>query len=325
MLGAILALSSAAFFGLNNATVRRGVLKSTVLQGMAITVPLGLPIFAGFAFFLDGFEAMRGWPMSAWVWMMLAGVVHFVIGRYGNYRATQALGATLSTPIQQLSILVSLVLAFLFLDETVNLMNLFGIALIMGGPMLVVGRRKNALKAGKAKGFRPDFGPGLFWGAVCALGYGTSPLLISLGLGAAPKPADGIGGVFLSYVAATVVVALCVFAAGGRSYMRSLDRGSGGWFLISAICVALSQLFRYLALTVAPVSVVVPVQRLSVVFRIVFGALINRDHEVFDTWIIVSILLAIAGAAALTLDTEFLLEIFHVPAATRLLLSSPLF
>ena len=42
MLGAILAFASAAFFGLNNATVRRGVLKTTVLQGMAITVPLGI-------------------------------------------------------------------------------------------------------------------------------------------------------------------------------------------------------------------------------------------------------------------------------------------
>ena len=43
MLGALLALASAATFGLNNAAVRRGVLTATVLQGMAITVPMGLP------------------------------------------------------------------------------------------------------------------------------------------------------------------------------------------------------------------------------------------------------------------------------------------
>ena len=102
MFGAILAFASAAFFGLNNATVRRGVLKSTVLQGMAITVPLGVPIFAAFALAMGGFQAMAAWPVaSLWMWMTLAGVVHFVVGRYGNYRATQALGATLSTPIQQ--------------------------------------------------------------------------------------------------------------------------------------------------------------------------------------------------------------------------------
>ena len=43
--------------------------------------------------------------------MILAGLVHFVIGRYGNYKATQLLGSTLSTPIQQLSIVLALVLA----------------------------------------------------------------------------------------------------------------------------------------------------------------------------------------------------------------------
>ena len=117
MLGALLALASAAFFGLNNAAIRRGVVKGSVLQAMAITVPFGVPMFLVFAAFMGGFEAIAGWGVAPWVWMTLAGVVHFVIGRYGNYKATQLLGATLSTPIQQVSILVSLVLAFSFLGE----------------------------------------------------------------------------------------------------------------------------------------------------------------------------------------------------------------
>ena len=116
MFGAMLALASAAFFGLNNAATRRGVLKGSVLQGMAITVPLGVPFFFLCALFMGGFGAIAGWGAATWIWMILAGIVHFVIGRYGNYKATQALGATLSTPVQQLSILVSLVLAFMFLE-----------------------------------------------------------------------------------------------------------------------------------------------------------------------------------------------------------------
>ncbi len=49
MLGALLAFASAAFFGLNNAMVRRGVMNATVLQGLVITVPLGVPLFLAFA------------------------------------------------------------------------------------------------------------------------------------------------------------------------------------------------------------------------------------------------------------------------------------
>jgi len=45
MLGALLAFISAATFGFNNASVRRGVITGTVAQAIAITVPLGLPLF----------------------------------------------------------------------------------------------------------------------------------------------------------------------------------------------------------------------------------------------------------------------------------------
>jgi uncharacterized membrane protein len=325
MFGALLALASAAFFGLNNATVRRGVLKGTVLQGMAITVPLGVPIFVGFALAMGGFAAMADWGAGAWGWMILAGVVHFVIGRYGNYRATQALGATLSTPVQQLSILVSLALGFAFLGETVNTVNAAGMALVIFGPMVLLRRRRAATSRGAASGFIPDYGPGLAWGLVSALGYGASPLFIALGLGPDGTLADSVAGVLVSYVAASVVVIALVVMAGGRRYMAGLDRASSGWFLMSTVSVALSQLFRYMALAVAPVAVVVPIQRLSVVFRLLFNALINRDHEVFDPWVIGSILLAVVGAAALAMDTPMLLGLLGLGGTMAERLAAPLF
>ncbi|SLN64154.1 EamA-like transporter family protein [Roseivivax jejudonensis] len=325
MFGALLAFASAAFFGLNNATVRRGVLKSTVLQGMAITVPLGVPLFVACALFMGGFEAMAGWPVPTYLWMIAAGVIHFVVGRYGNYRATQALGATLSTPVQQLSILIALVLGFMFLGETVNAVNVLGIVLVIVGPMMLMRRKRAVTKAGSAKAFVPEYGPGLFWGAVCAFGYGTSPLFIALGIEAAGGDlADGVAGLLVSYVAATLVVAVLVLLAGGRSYMQGLDGGSRGWFLASALFVALSQLFRYLALAVAPVAVVVPIQRLSVVFRLIFNAMINREHEVFDAWVIASILLAVLGAVALAGDTAMLLGALGVGQDAIAVLSAPL-
>lgn len=324
MLGAALALASAACFGLNNATVRRGVIKATVLQGMAITVPLGVPIFVSFAFFMGGFDALQSWQLSSWVWMALAGIVHFVLGRYGNYRATQALGATLSTPVQQLSILIAMILALLFLGEHINGLNLLGIVLIMGGPAMLVRRRKTVAAAASSKNFEPQFASGIAWGAVCTLGYGTSPLLIRLGLGGSSSMADGVAGVLVSYAAATAVVAVLVVLAGGRAYMAHLDKNSGRWFLISSIFVALSQLLRYLAFTVAPVTVVVPIQRLSVVFRILFNAVLNRDYEVFDYWVMLSIFLALLGTTLLSVDSGFVLSLLSAPAELTVALVKPL-
>ena len=45
MLGGLLALCAAATFAFNNASVRRAVLTGSILQGMAITVPMGVPLF----------------------------------------------------------------------------------------------------------------------------------------------------------------------------------------------------------------------------------------------------------------------------------------
>jgi len=45
VLGGLLAICSAATFAFNNASVRRAVLTGSIVQGMAITVPMGVPLF----------------------------------------------------------------------------------------------------------------------------------------------------------------------------------------------------------------------------------------------------------------------------------------
>jgi hypothetical protein len=69
----------------------------------------------------------------------------------------------------------------------------------------------------------------------------------------------------------------------------------------------------------------VPVQRLSVVFRLIFNALINRDFEVFDRWVIGSILVSILGVIALSMDSTLLLTSLGFYAKWVKLLATPLF
>ena len=92
-LGSILALASAALFGLNSASIRRGVLTGSILHALAITVPLGVPLFALAYVAFGGLQSPSSLSYSGWVWFALAGVVHFAFGRYGNYRAMRAVGA----------------------------------------------------------------------------------------------------------------------------------------------------------------------------------------------------------------------------------------
>ncbi len=114
-----------------------------------------------------------------------------------------------------------------------------------------------------------------------------------------------------------------VLYLGGGAYMRQLDQTARNWFVMTGVIVFLSQMFRYMALAVAPVSVVVPIQRLSVIFRVISGWLVNRDHEVFTTAVISGIALSLVGAIALSLSTDAVLTLLPADWAALLTRSWP--
>lgn len=305
MLGALLALASAATFGFNNASIRRGVLTGSVVQAMMITVPMGVPLFALACLPFGGIESLSELPVAGWFWMMLAGVIHFVIGRYGNYRSTEALGANLSSPVQQLSVPISIVLAMIFLDETLNPLSFTGFMLVMFGPAVTVKKNKDNTPKKTKSGFTPRYGEGFLWGIISAFAYGASPLFIMKGLGPDGGLIDSIAGGLISYAAATCAILMLVIFSGGFGFMHNLDREARKWFLISGVLVFFSQLFRYMSLAVAPIAVAVSIQRLSPVFRLIFSWILNRDHEFFDFQILFGIGLSMAGAVLLTLSIDF--------------------
>ncbi len=307
MLGGLLALLSAAAFALNNAAARRGVLSGSVLQAMAISVPFGVPFFfAGVLLFgsLDDLAAFTGAEIA---WLAAAGLLHFVLGRYANYRGAKAIGAVMMGPIQDLNILISLVLAVIFLGEKITPLMAVGIALVVLGPALVFeGKAKReAKKEAKRKapgGFKPAYAEGFFFAALSGLAYGASPILVRIGLEGAPGVGRGVAAGLISYIAATTVVAAFLLLPGGWSHVRAMRRQEALWFTIAGLFVGIAQMTRYMALAVAPVSVVAPIMRLSSVFRIYFSWLLNRQHEDFSSSVILATVVSLAGAVILGLS-----------------------
>ncbi len=284
--------------------LRRGVLTGSVLHAMAVTVPIGVPLFLLACLPIGGLATIRDFSLPAWGWLSLAGVVHFVIGRYGNYQATRALGAALSAPIQQLSVPIAVLLALWLLDEALTPLRFLGFLLVMLGPFISMGRRKARTPPSQQQGFEPHYAPGIFWGSVSACGYGLSPLLIVFGLGPERTLTASVAGGFVSYAAASVLLIVPIGAAGGIAFLQKIEPSSVKWFVRSGVFVFVSQMLRYMSLAVAPVSVVVPIQRLSVVFRVLFSWWINRDHEVLTQRVLVGIALSLIGALALTLSLD---------------------
>ena len=328
MIGGFLSLLSAVTFAYANASVRRGVLTGTVLQAVAISLPVALPFFIVAMLMTGGLQVLADFPGAAWASLALAGVIHFAWARYCNYRATKAMGANLVAPIQQYSLVITLVLAVVWLGETLTLIRIVGILLVVIGPALThMPERKRPGPAeepvdvvGGIKAYKPDLAEGYFYALLSALGFGVSPILIGMAF-ATKGISIGIAGGFVSYVAATAAIALALFVPQQRRSFKSIDGESAKWFVLSGIAVGFSQMFRYMALAIAPVSVVTPIQRLSLVFRIYFGWLINPHHEVFGGRIIWGTLISLAGAVTLSISADSVLQSIPLPAALVSLLT----
>src|SRR5439155_27245980 len=146
VLGGLLAVCAAATFAFNNASVRRGVLTGTVGQAMAITVPIGVPLFFLAALATGHLAYVTEFSIQAIAALSLAGVLHFVWGRYCNYRATRAIGTNLVAPIQQVNLILTLALAIWLLGETLTPLRIFGIVLVILGPSISARAKRAAAK-----------------------------------------------------------------------------------------------------------------------------------------------------------------------------------
>jgi drug/metabolite transporter (DMT)-like permease len=343
VLGGLLGLLSAATFAFNNAAVRRGVLSGSVAQAMAITVPAGLPIFLLAVILMNAYAPFGEFSMATWMWLSLAGVQHFIVGRYCNYRATKAMGAVLTGPVQQSGLIFTLAIAVLVLGEALTPLRIIGVLLVVGGPALSLRdglskRRRaktaaaetapsgagndetvqkvaaNAAAAQKSTGpaFQPNYVEGYVNALISALAQGTSPILVRFALEDKGLAASVAGGL-ISYAAATVVFCLLLLWPGQLRHVMSVNAEAAKWFTISGVFVGFSQMFRYMALALAPVSVVAPIQRLSLLFRIYFARMLSREHEVLEGKVILGTVLSLVGTLALSISTDVVLDLVPLP------------
>jgi drug/metabolite transporter (DMT)-like permease len=319
VLGVFLAALSAATFAFNNASARRGVLTGSVAQALAITVPIGVPIFLVAALATGTLDTLARFSGESIALLALAGVLHFVVGRYGNFRAAQAIGANLSGPVIQLSVALTLALAVLVLREPLTPLRILGIALLVLAPLLMRGDEARAdeasdspVQAAAPPKFVPRYAEGYAFALLAALVYGVTPFLVRLAV-IRGDLGSGIAGGLISYAAATVVVALLLLWPGQWRHAREIKPESLKWFTYSGVSVSIAQMFIYMAYAVAPLSVVTPVLQLHHLLRLVFSRLLNPHHEIFGGRMILATALSLLGAITLSLDVEHVLALMPLP------------
>jgi drug/metabolite transporter (DMT)-like permease len=332
VLGGLLSFFAAATFAFNAVAARRAVLTGTVAQGMAITVGIGAPMFLVVAAATGHLGAIADFSGRTLLLLSVAGVLHFVWGRYCSFRASKAIGANLAGNLQQFDLVVSLVLAIWILGETLTPLKILGITLIVIGstmrPRDKTSRGRTALPlaegvdpaaalpsaAGPAKqiAFTPNYVEGTLFSALSWTGYGVSPILIRSAIENSTLGASVAAGL-VSYTAGAVAIGLLLLWPGQMRHALAVDRTTLKWFTWSGVAICISQMFRYMALSLAPVTVVQPIQRLSTLFRYVFSWSLNPQHEMFDRRLIFGAAVSVVGAFVLSLSTDLVMSLVSLP------------
>lgn len=308
MIGIILALLSSASFSMNSVMSRRGVAAASASAGAFITVLMGVPMFLIAALVTGQIFNAGDVDLNAYVLLSMAGILHFGVGRYFNYRSIGAIGAARAAPAQGLATPYAILIAFVFLGESINLPMAIGIVLVLAGPMIMVERKKKEPAkqpaGGSGTGAPPEFElrqlDGYLSSMAAVLAYGTSPILIRAAL---QNTTDlSIYGGLVAYVAASIALIATLAHPKRRGLVADLRLPAIKLFAGSGFFSFLAQLLRFAALAVAPVAVVNPLMRTGAIFTLVFSMTFNRHLEVINRKVAAGIFLSVAGVLLILLN-----------------------
>ena len=172
------------------------------------------------------------------------------------------------TPVDKSSVVLTMLLAFIFLGEEISALKVVCMVLIGAGTLLMIEKKKADVQTDKTGG--------LVW-LLYAFGSAFFASLTSI-LGKV-----GIEGVEsnLGTAIRTIVVLIMAWLVGAvtgkMSDVKKIDRTSWIFLILSGFATGGSWLCYYRALQTGPASVVVPVDKLSIVVTIVFSYIVFRE------------------------------------------------
>lgn len=154
--------------------------RSSSLAVNGIRLFLGFILLSAFAIFSRGMILPTDATPHAWIWLGLSGIVGFTMGDMLLFKAFAVLGARISMLIMSAVPPITALIGWLILGEKLTFFNLLGMALTVGGIVLVVLERGDGEK--KHKLAHPI--AGVLMGIGAAAGQSIGLVLSKYGMGA---------------------------------------------------------------------------------------------------------------------------------------------
>ena len=297
--GLIFAIGVAVFYGLSDNFARRGVLRA----GESYTTVL-FSLFIGILFLSIIISVRTEWYIlwhiseRALKLLVAAGIMQFIGGRFLYFSAVRRIGTNKASIISRIQIPVAVILGIIILNETVSGTMILGVLFIILGVILTGLERKSALNLDEGSVAYRSQVHGILLALTAGFFWGISDIFIRPALQEIGSP---FVGSLIAYCSALIVILAFLFGKGPREKVAQLNRPAIAPIIITGVLISSGNIFKYIALSLIPVSLVVPIVATTIIYVYVFAFLMNRKVEVFTTKVIAGILLAAAGTVIIAL------------------------
>lgn len=261
----LLALGSSVFAALNSILAKMGLsnLKSNFATALRTCVVF---IFGWIvAAVSSGFSQLANLNGHDLVFLILSGIATG-ISWLAYYHALQQGPVDQVVAIDKSSTILTILIAFLFLSEPVSWLKGIGTVLIGIGTFLTISLQKGDAKKGEGHSW-------LFWAVISAIAASATSILAKVGL-------QNIDSNLATAIRTTVVLIfawIMTFVSDGKPNFGNVTKLDAIYLTLSGLATGMSWLMYYAALQQGQASVVVSIDKLSVVLTTILAWIIWKE------------------------------------------------
>lgn len=261
----ILAFGSALFAGITAILAKIGIKNTDSNVATAIRTIVIL-LFSWIIVFLVGSQkSIPNINMESLTFLILSG---FATG--GSwlcyFKALQLGNVNKVAPIDKSSTILSMLLAFIILRENVTLFNFVAMFAIGIGTYLMIRRKDDVAKS--AAGYK-----WFVYALFSAIFASLTSILGKIGI----QGVESNLGTAIRTIVVLIMAWMIVFVSHKQNEITKIDRKSMIFIYFSGISTGLSWLCYYKALQLGPASIVVPIDKLSILVTIAFSYLFLKE------------------------------------------------
>ena len=262
----LFALGSALFAGLTSVLAKCGIRKTDSDAATAIRTIVVL-IFSWLMVWIVGSApTITTLSTKTWVFLILSGLATGA-SWLCYFRALQLGNVNKVVPIDKSSTVLTILLAIVFLGEPVSWFKGIAVILIGIGTLMMIEKKADSGENTEKKRW-------LLYAVLSAVFASLTSILGKIGI-------DGVEsnlGTAIRTCVVLVMAWLIVFIKGKQHTLKAIPQNELGFICLSGLATGASWLCYYKALQDGLASVVVPIDKLSILVSIGFSALVFKEH-----------------------------------------------